>query len=349
MSLQTLDGDSLAQIVSYLECWDALQLSLVARSVHIIAKHHGLKYVSIHTYAGHIKFCRSMLSEMRHRLPYIHALETSFSISNEAEIEESSWLGPPTITVDHYKAAGTLFAQVLENASSLKRLTLNRAEVWMEYEPRIIEAIIDLRNLGELVLRDVGPRVSRVIHSMKSTPYKLGIPEAPGASYYVHHSFPLADNLRIPSVRHLILYGNMSVPPIDHLARVFPNVETLNLGNGWVNVPTEVGMEISWPHLAHIEGLPEMLAKWRNVSPVHSVCIPSDFGQRRDNPRLLDGIRNAQPVALSIVLFRPSADIWRGVMTSSPRLRYLSIEAYDLRWSHCWQQDLGTWFVSTVH
>lgn len=225
--MQKLDGDSLAEIVSYLECWDALQRFLVAQSVHIIAKYHALRYASIHTYDGHIKFCQYMLNGMRHRLPYIHTLEASFYISNEAEIKRTTSLSPPIVTVNHCKAAGALFAEVLDNASNLKRLTLHRAEAWMEYEPRITEAIIALCCLDELVLRDVGPWVSRVIHNMRSAPCKLGISEVSGVSHCVSHDFPLAANLHLPSVRHLVLYGDGSVPSVATLARVFPNVETL--------------------------------------------------------------------------------------------------------------------------
>lgn len=109
-------------------------------------------------------------------------------------------------------------------------------------------------------------------------------------------------------------------------------------------------MIINWPRLVHLEGMPLVLAKWRNIGPVHSVCIPGNFDTNSDNSAgrgLLDGIRSAQPVALSFVMTRTSTDaFWKSVVSVSSRLRYLSVDAFELRWSSCWQRDLEMWFVS---
>ncbi|TFY55216.1 hypothetical protein EVJ58_g8384, partial [Rhodofomes roseus] len=350
MDLQSLNNDSLSAIVAYLNCSDALRFSVVVRSFHTIAKYHALHYVTLSSYGALVNFCRLMLSSMSHRLASILAIKAKLWIENEAEMADSSWLGPPPVPVKEYRATGALFADVLERANNLRTLTLNRAEVWMDYEPRIADAVIALRNLDELILRDVGPTVSRVIHRMQSTPRKLGIPEVDGSLFFVHTSFPLDDHLRLPFVSHLIVYGNMALPSVADLVRVFPNVRTLDLGSGWVKEPPVLGMEINWPKLEHLEGRPEVLTKWRNVTPVHSVRLTIDFDMSyHDNPKTLDGVRNAQPMGLAIS-FGSSADTtyWSDLASVSRRLRYLSLDAYGMRYSKHWQKDLKTSIAAIV-
>ncbi|KAH9926449.1 uncharacterized protein B0H18DRAFT_342427 [Fomitopsis serialis] len=352
MNLLTLDEDSLSAIVAHLSCDDALRLSLVARSIHTIAKHHALKHVTIYTYDGLVKFCWYMLNDMRHRLSCIVSFIGELWILNDAEMDESSFLGPPLVTIEEYEAAGALLAGVLERACNLRTFVLNRAEVWMEYEPRIADAVIVMRRLNELVLRDIGPMVSRVIHNMQSKPWKLAIPEIDVSSYYVHNIFPLDDGLRLPFVRHLTAYGNMALPSVAGLVRVFPNIRSLDLGNTYQvkEPPIEGILEINWPHLEHLEGMPETLAKWRNMTPIHSVRLWRDFDARyHRNPRLLEGVRSAQPVALAIS-FGSAADAgyWNDIVSVSSKLRYLRVDVCSTRYSRSWQQDLETSFAKII-
>lgn len=345
MGLLQLNEDALLSIVEYLDCYDALRLSEVARPVHVVAKHQALKSVEIHSHLALVNFCRHMLGPMSHRIPHLVTIKARIrAVSSEPPLS-ARWRRHFR-RVDEFHEAGSIFADLLERATNLRMFLLSHAEVWMEYEPRIASALTCLRHLEDLQLADIGPMVALVLNKMQSQPDNLAIVEGPSTNPRLMQSqFPLEQDLCFPSVHHLTVWGDCALPFFTRFASICPNLRTLDLGSSWStsNFPPDMtGYEdtATWRYLERVDGLPDALEEIPSEAPIHCIRLTYNGVSPRARGRLMV-VHTAQPVSLSIPLTpddRP--DFWLRMLQASPRLRHLCLSVLN------WPFRLDMLFVS---
>lgn len=347
MNFLQLNEDALLSIVEYLDCYDAIHLSEVASAVHVVAKHQALTSVDIHSRIALVKFCRYMLGPMNHRIPHlvsIKAMLLEASSGPQSIVSRPLW-GRHFRQVEKYVAAGSIFADLLEQATNLRVFMLRPAETWMSYEPRIASTLTCLRRLEDIQLLDIGPMVALVLNKMQSQPIKLVIVEGPSTNPRLRQTqFPLDQDLCFPSLHHLTAWGDCALPFFTRFANIFPNLRTLDLGSSWStsNFPPDMtGYEdtATWRYLERVDGLPDALEEIPNEGPIHCIRLTYHGVSPRARGRLLV-VHTAQPVSLSIPLTPDDKpDLWERILQASARLRHLCLHVRD------WPFPLGTLFV----
>ena len=322
-------------IVEYLDCYDALRLSEVARPIHVLAKYQALKFVDIHSYTALVKFSRHMLDHMSHRLPYLLSIGAILPPVPSRYVPAVSRAARHFRLVQEFHAAGSTFADLLERATNLQRFTLTPAEVWMEYEPRIACALSSLRWLKDIQLMDVGPMVAYTLNNLKSKPNRLSLAEFQSASQHLTHSqFPLNKDLCLPSVRHLVAWGDNALPFFTRFASICPELRTLDLGSSWstdrfpVDYTGDEGTA-RWRHLECVYGLPDALEELPTDAPIHRIRLTHAGASPQARARLLV-VHTAQPVSLSLAItLEDGFDLLEHALKASPRLRHFCLRLVD--------------------
>ena len=372
MGVQALNQDTLASIVANLDSRDARNLSLTARIFHAVAREHALKDVTLFTFANVVKFCDYMLHDARDRLPSLRVLRIRCFVENAERLAQQE----PRYrehSEDEYRSGAALLADLLQEVPDLRVLDLNQAEVWMMYERRIVTIVSALRALQELAFTDIGPQVADTLRGLQSAPYKMAL-EDPISSFGLPHptswQYRLEPTgLSFPSVQVLSAKVQHVLPGAPDLARVFPNARVVDFGDGYMPTfrvlfgaqPPHI-RTVDWPSLEHVYGTGHALKWWTNAHPIHCVELLSplrkidnkEFGMRRLNPAAeredaMAAVKHVQPVALIVTLStRLGERYMREFFTSMTRLRYVSVEVWDVYRYQTWLPDLHKWWVS-VH
>lgn len=349
MGFLQLNPDIFLLIVEYLDCYDALHLSEVARPVHLVAKYQALKSVVIHNHLTMAKFSRYMLEHMSHRIPHLRSIKALLQF---APSQQDQWFSAGSKWGRHFRqvrdlhAAGSIFADLLERATNLKSFRLAPAEFWMDYEPRIASALASLRQLQDVHLIDIRPMVALVLNNLQSKPEELVLMEGESTNPRLMQSqFPLNKDLCLPSVRHLTAWGDRALPFFTRFASICPNLRTLDLGSSWSTErfpPDYTGDEepARWQHLESVHGLPDALEELPTAAPVHCIRLTSSAVSTQARARLMV-VHSAQPVSLSVAITPDDeADFFGRVVRASPRLRHLCLLLLN------WTSSLSPFMVS---
>lgn len=372
MGVQTLNQDSLALIVANLDSRDARSLSSTARIFHAVARERALKDVTLHSFANVIKFYNYMLHDAQDRLPSLRALRIHCFVENAERLAQQE----PRFrerSEDEHRSGATLLADLLQEVPDLHVLILDQAEIWMMYERRIVTIISAMRALQELGFTDIGPQVADTLRSLQSAPRKMAL-EDPISSYGLPHpsswQYRLEPTgLSFPSVHILSVRAQQVLPGAPDLARIFPNARVVDFGDRFVPTfrvlfgaqPPHV-RTVDWPSLEHVYGTGHALKWWTNAHPIHCVELLSplrkvdnkEFGMQKLNPAAeredaLAAVKHVQPVALIVTMStRLGERYMREFFSSMTRLRYISVEVWDVYRYQTWLPDLHKWWVSKM-
>ena len=372
MGVQTLNQDSLSLIVANLDSKDARSLSSTARVFHAVAREHALKDVTLRSFTNVVKFCNYMLHDARDRLPSLRALRIYCFVENAERLAQQE----PRFrehSEDEYRSGATLLADLLQGVPDIHVLILGQAEIWMMYERRVVTIISAMRALQELGFTDIGPQVADTLRSLQSAPLKMAL-EDPISSYGLPHptswQYRLEPTgLSFPSVHVLSVRAQQVLPGAPDLARIFPNARTVDFGDRFVPTfrvlfgaqPPHV-RTVDWPSLEHVYGTGHALKWWTNAHPIHCLELLSplrkvdnkEFGMQKLNPAAeredaLAAVKHVQPVALIATMStRLGERYMREFFSSMTRLRYISVEVWDVYRYQTWLPDLHKWWVSDM-
>ena len=369
--METLNQDSLALIVANLNSKDARNLSYTARMFHAVAKEHALKDVTLHSFPNVVKFCNYILHDAPDRLPSLHALRVRCIVESAERLAQGHRYGEPS--ADEYKSGATLLADVLHEVPDLRVFVLDQAEIWMTYERRIVTLVSSLCALQEIGFTDIGPQVADTLRGLKSTPRKMALEDPidsfgiPSPSAWQFRLEPT--NLSFPSVHVLSVRAQQVLPGALDLARVFPNARVVNFGDRYVsNFRVLFGPQpphirtVDWPSLEHVYGTGHALRWWTNAHPIHCLELLSplrkvdnnESGVQKLNPSAeredaRTAVKHVQPVALVVTMSaRLGEKYMREFFSSMTRLRYVSVEVWDVYRYQTWLPDLRKWWVSDV-
>ncbi|KAH9926448.1 uncharacterized protein B0H18DRAFT_1006142 [Fomitopsis serialis] len=362
MSFQSLNEDALTAVVSHLDASDAHNLSLTTRAVYILARYQSLTSVTVHSFANTVKFCQYFLADMRHR---------SFALRTLEIYRPAPGLNmdvPPS--GEEQSAAARLLADVLVGATNLQRLALINAEAWITHDHHIADAISSMTRLIEIELEGLGQLTSDMISKLQSQPRKLSLTECERSSTYAPSIFHLEEDLCLQSVQHLVVteYA-VCLITLAACARAFPNVRWADLGSlqsqfrpnlTWYHWPAaDSQADVEWPLLEHLKGPTAEISGPAFVVPVHLVEITTQLSPDLDpgwcdtdedwesDERLaaVMTVRNAQPIDLLASAYSDiEDDFWLSFVTSSGRLRYLSVTLNDIHVaSQCVNQIYAWW------
>ena len=374
--LLDLNDDVFERIVFYLDSADARRLSRTARSIHAIADHHALQCVALRSLVNLTKFCTYMLTKRRHRLLSLRELRIHCLC-----FVPLAWTGYQMHVSDHtgYERGARLMADLIQEAKRLQVLCLSSAEYWLQQEPRLGDALSSLRHLLEIELQNLGPKISRSILEMQSTPRKL-IFSSPSfhdgrgllPRYPSQGKLVLDPKRRMPSVQYLSVTDGTNLPDTITLTRVFPALRSFEITSGGhvrSSAATDPDHIVNWPLLERVRGPSYLLSRWKNATAVHLLHLTDHlrFHEPHTSARPMPVARNwdlspvrvlssFQPVAFIAQLdSRVPTPLWHqlldytssfGSLGGSARLRYLSIELNDIDTREAVGVGLDRWWVS---
>ncbi|KAH9926479.1 uncharacterized protein B0H18DRAFT_344040 [Fomitopsis serialis] len=343
MHILDLNEDTLSMIISYLSSRDARQLSLVSRGLHLLAKHQALTSVSLYSVEKALKFSIYMLKDMRHRLPMLRELQLKFVILSEEELLHAEYSGrylsDSAITAD----AVARLADLLEQASWLKSLALDGAEVWLTYAPRISEALCRMLHLSVIDMDMLYTAVPKFLRGLQSAPRTMILHQTAPSTLPLNPYLDQCTDLCSPSVDCLVVENIATFPSPDDLACMFPNARRLHLCTPPTSAITRLSLVPGWPLLEHVRGSAVLFAQWKLSNPVHlfevtcavvtpSKRIPTTSKHRAQvRKAAILALQNVQPVALQAeVDYKLDGMYWSDFLTASHRLRYLSLRLHHV-------------------
>ncbi|EED78349.1 predicted protein [Postia placenta Mad-698-R] len=355
-----LNEDVLSHIVSDLPARDALNLSVTAHGIHLIAKRHALSVVTTRSNAAIVRICTYMLGDIPGRLHYVRELTINVDFATST-VERSPIVTRSEGSVWNERhsdePAVRVLVPLLENAINLRSLSLSPMDILLHEQPRIgpaISAITQLRYLDLKCLMD-DAESCRMLQEMRSRPEEVGL----SAFYHPKSinnilssirgmqtikSFTLSpdgvtgpcgdldDCLRWPSVSTLTI--RRSCLPITLAARVFPNVRKLQVAS-----PYRDPEGASWSSLDYLDAPVLFLRDWSLPCAVHHISVQSnsvhcDSDIYRDFKSDFAGhivriLRETRPKVVSLpVLPWPDFNraFWTDIAEAVPSLRSLEVE-----------------------
>ncbi|KAH9926470.1 uncharacterized protein B0H18DRAFT_1006260 [Fomitopsis serialis] len=255
-----------------------------------------------------LKFFTYMLNDMPHRLFALHELRLHCVVLSPPELR----VHVTNETEELYAAGATLLAKMLRGTANLRTLVMDSAEVWMSYEPQLIEVLASMQTLQEIEVQFVGANTAKLINKMQSAPVRMAFNEP---RQRTRKRLLLHPQLRLPSVEYLSAQDPHNLPEPIELARDFPvwkNVVPVHLCQ-LIRQPSYTYGGISW-----------------SGSPA-SVAI--DPGARANTTSAMS---NIDPVAVIVEL----DGTWHRRIAT--RLRYLAVAIYG----DCRQLDIANWWTT---
>lgn len=364
MGLLDLNDDVLTAIVAHLDSASARQLSYTAHGIHLIATYRALRSVTLRSCASIIAFVKYMLENMRHRVPALQKLEILCDIRpSKLHLPR---LDPYGKLKELCSRAAALLTDLFQGSIGLQVLVMVSAEIWMQYDPRMVKALCSLRALRDVELGLFGDseHTSKLISNLSSAPHRLALHG--GAS---HEALVPTSHVCLRSVTMLMADNPSNLPPPKALARAFPNVVALDLTRAvdfgpWRRTD-RAPVAVSWPSLERLRGSVSSFEGWTAVSPVHSLeftdqlsCNDSALSHRGAPPVAVGArkttracsaaniaIANFQPAVLVVELnISIALEDLKRLIKNSTRLRYLAILIDD----SYRQAGIGSWWVSGI-
>ena len=266
MSLQTVNHDVIAIVLSYLEPKQALPLTTTCRSLHIPATQRLLSEYSA-TFSDScnddgtdrlLKFCEYMLACPQRRLPCLKVLDI-----------ETWALIPPSLAL-------TGLAGVVSGAKNLHTVAVrDYGGLFLEMNPLVMNAIADIDSLERLTLEAFTSSILlSLLSRMKSRPHTvtcLANHSDPYTSYALSYPEPLPrrflHNLA-DGLREVTLAGAL---PIMNSAIVCPHVEVLTLNDFMIKAE-------EWESIVHTFPNVRIFRATARVVPVFNASVPPRAG-----------------------------------------------------------------------
>ncbi|KAH9930210.1 uncharacterized protein B0H18DRAFT_142853 [Fomitopsis serialis] len=316
MNLLALNDDVLTNIVFFLGCRDALSLSATARHIHPIAKRRVHTAVELHFPMQTPRFSAHMLADVHNRAQRLQCLmvtSKALSVDGGAFSADSS--------------SADALADLLEQTTNLRALSLGCASALMKLDERIWPAIANLLTLEDLTLDDMTTDSTRLLPSLKGQPSRLRM-------RFAHYPSVVPDIKPLHSVLDLELEGiTMLHDPVKPTWPVWPNVRRLGMDNTSVTMSTLLhtfpnvrkfvlgrasitephwkllenkdGQMTCWPDLDYVYGLPYYFGDfgtgdWPVCCPVQWLnLIAASWEKPQHRPALLRAMKVLPPAALS--------------------------------------------------
>ncbi|KAH9832549.1 uncharacterized protein C8Q71DRAFT_860937 [Rhodofomes roseus] len=324
MILLALNDDVLTNIVFFLSCRDALSLSATARHIHYIAKRRVHTSAELHFPMQTPRFCAYMLDDVLDRAQRLQTL----TVTSKALSVDGGAFSADSSSAD-------ALADLLEQTTNLRTLSLGCASALMKLDERIWPAIADLRTLEDLTLDDMTTESTRLLPTLKGQPHRLRM-------RFAHYPSVVPDIKPLHSVWNLELEGiTMLRDPVKSTWPVWPNVRRLGLENTSVtmsallhtfpNVRSFVlgRASITEPHWKLLENKDSQLTCWPDLDYVYG--LPYYFGNFGTGD---------WPVCCPVQWLNLTAASWEKPQHRQPFLRAMNVlppTALSFRF-----QDVGT-------
>ncbi|EED79516.1 predicted protein [Postia placenta Mad-698-R] len=167
-----LNDDVLTTIVSDFTTKDSLQLSLVARRVHLLAKHQALSSVTMKSMQAVMRICTYMLDDVVGRLQWIRRLSVSVGLPYQGSGIFTQHNYPQKLE-EALRALG-LLTSLFKHASGLRHLHISPLEDLLVFYPPLLDAIYAHTNLAELeLLQCDGCEALKLLDELLSQPRNL--------------------------------------------------------------------------------------------------------------------------------------------------------------------------------
>ncbi|KAF9806652.1 hypothetical protein IEO21_08607 [Rhodonia placenta] len=303
-----LNDDVLTMIVSDFTTKDSLQLSLVARRIHLLAKHQALSSVTMKSMQAVMRICTYMLGDVIGRLQWIRRLSVSVGLPYQGSGIFTQHDYPQKL--EEALTALGLLTSLFKHASGLRHLHIAPLEDLLVFHPPLLDAIYAHANLAELeLLQCDGCETIKLLDGLRSQPQSLMLEVR---TQDADKDAIISRIGRFHELRALSLYG-LYTPhyPVrmdtEHFMRnlhhSWPKVTDLTLGRCEIQLPavlcafpnlrTLTFTEWGSPHTAapdrptysvplqgtsgleYVEGSGHLLENWPTARPVYHILIQS--------------------------------------------------------------------------
>ncbi|TFK91379.1 hypothetical protein K466DRAFT_482886, partial [Polyporus arcularius HHB13444] len=358
VSLSSLNGDVLHEIVSYLCGCDALNLSLTTRRVHDFAIHRVASRLVCRT-AADLRRIHQFLLEGK---PMPAVFLRSLSIMGSTFIDrpwqdDPNWAFPET-TYEYSLAP--LIGDILETAQGLTHLLVEHYAPLAHHDSRIGPAIASMARLGTLELCQVDPDSLTVFQTLCSRPRHLrvstihtnGPSEATQVLQFVHDALAALSSIKELHVLDLDVSAIDCRPftvPLEPRADHIPLPYVHSLSIHWLSQLVDVAalfpnltvfeQHINSFQLERPSGKPLRRLSTTELrvqdSPAQQVHMLHLRRYPRDLQSFLRTIGATSPVGLSLHAFIDAAlwlRYWEQLKDAAPRLRFLDV------YCHTWNR-----------
>ncbi|EED82714.1 predicted protein [Postia placenta Mad-698-R] len=257
-----LNDDVLAMIVSDFTTKDCLQLSLVARRVHLLAKRQALSSVTMGSVQAVKRVCRYMLEDVVGRLQWIRRLSVSALIPDQGSGRSSDFLR--RVWPRKEPIAMGLLVSLLKQANGLQYLHVGYVDNNLEFDHALLDAMCALPNLVELeLLGGGGSETLKLLDGIGSRPRSLMLEVQ---SNNADRDAIISQIGRLQELRTLCLDGiytpqdsdsTNTVPFIRNLRYTWPNITDLTLTHCEIHLPAVLR---AFPNLRALT-----FAEWGNL------------------------------------------------------------------------------------
>lgn len=313
ITLLDLDDDVLIHAVSDLSTNDALNFSLVARRVHLIAKHQALSCVTMKSIKCVSRICTYMLADVPGRLKWIRRLSVSVLPPRPLPLRVQSKRPDYVRNVQEATASMHLLVLLVRHATALKYLHLKFVDQVLAFQPTLIDVLSSLTNVAELeLLHACGAETFKLLDRLQCRPRGLFLqigPEIIDKDALFSHigKWQQLQTLRLvgsniiqdqrdsdtdltkcfmsdlphswPDVTNLSLARcEIALPAI---LRAFPNLHVLTImewsrGPCFSNPSRPVYLSQTREHgLEFVEGSAHFFQNWPSARPVYHILIQS--------------------------------------------------------------------------
>ncbi|KAI0714417.1 hypothetical protein C8T65DRAFT_828741 [Cerioporus squamosus] len=354
VSLSSLNGDVLHEIVSYLRGRDALNLSLTTRRVHDFAIHRVASRLVCRTAADLRRIHEYVLDGQPKAAVFLRSLSIMGSTFIDRPWQDDpNWAFPET-TYEYSLAP--LVGDILEAAQGLTHLLLEHYAPLAQHDPRVGPAIASMSRLGTLELCQVGPDSLTVFQTLRSRPHHLrvstvhtsGPSEAKQVLDFVHEALAAVSSVQELHVLDLDVSAincrpftvNLE-PRVDPIP--LPYVHSLSIH--WLSQLVDVAT--LFPNLAvfeqHINSFQLLRPAGKPLrrlsatelriqdSPTQQVHMLHLRRYPRDLQSFLRTIGATSPVGLSLHAFIDTSlwlRYWEQLKDTAPRLRFLDVHCH---------------------
>ncbi|CCM01271.1 uncharacterized protein FIBRA_03320 [Fibroporia radiculosa] len=367
----------LLEILSYLPTRDSLNLSAVARPLHLIAKRHALSDVYMFSAMQVLKICAYMLEDIEERLCWVRRLTVCVWYNMSADTRDDD--DPRGI-----KLSAPHLAVLLEHARNLTYISIDPVELFLNAEQRIGDSLAALCHLQKLRLRQIGSGdevmgiLRRSCSNLKGLTFDdhknlVSFPallsnisvghnvQSLEMDYYSTRRVPpepvMVSQIQQPSMRCLKLPFDMI--SMDACVQVFPRLRVLVLKGQSSMSGAPAAKGACWPSLDLVKASITAIRQWPITCPVHDLSIeqvlakPSiqvQWNRSEDGelyiPIALDLIAATSPIVLELSIMtysKLSTCFWKSIAGPGSRLRCLRIRLCEFDTASDFHASLSSW------
>lgn len=354
VSLSSLNGDVLHEIVSYLRGRDALNLSLTTRRVHDFAIHRVASRLVCRTAADLRRVHQYLLEGQPKPAVFLRSLSImGTTFIDRPWQDDPNWAFPET-TYEYSLAP--LVGDILEAAQGLTHLLLEHYAPLAQHDPRVGPSIASMSRVVTLELCQVDPDSLTVFRTLRSRPRHLRVStvhtsspsEAREVLDFVHDALAAVSTIKELHVLDLDMSAINCRPftvPLEPHPDAIPLLFVHSLSVHWLSQLIDVAT--LFPNLAVFEqhinsfqlerpvGNPlrrlsatELRVQDSSAQQVHMLHLRR---YPRDLQTFLRTVGATSPVGLALHAFMDTSlwlRYWEQLRDTAPRLRFMDIHCH---------------------